>query len=144
MKSKISYFLVALIVIVFFYKLAEFYKNHREAELLQRAEIYWDSIRSHDMETAYLMESETSCGTLMPDEVEMRRDWGTRLVKFSLGPVSYYSSHAEISLKKTITQPDTQTGKTKEMPDSQDLWTFCSGKWYHGTPEYGTSSLRRR
>ena len=144
MKYKLTYIILLIILAAIATNLISFFLNHREAALIDRATTYWESIKAHDLESAYLLEAETGCGHFAADEVELQREWGTRLISFTLGEVVYYMDNAEIVLGRVITQPDTQTSKLKELPKAKDLWTFCAGKWYHGKPSMGGSGLRKR
>jgi len=120
----------------------DYHKRHGEAALLGKANQFWDAIRVNDLVTAYNMEAEMLHGTLHPDDVKLRQDWGIRLVSFKLGAITYYGNHAEIELTRELTWPDSKT-KTRMKPPIKDTWTFTQGQWYHGFLEKGTSSMRK-
>ena len=141
MNKKGLFGLLALLATAAGYFGYDYHSRHSEAELLRRADLYWESIRINDLETAYLLEAEAEAGLLQPHEVAVRRDWGRRLAGFKLGTVTYMQNHAEIELTREITLPDSV--KTKTYPVQKDLWTFMNGRWFHGEPEAGTSTMRK-
>jgi len=114
--------------------------RHSEAALIARAHEYWEAVKIHDLVTAYQMEAETARGTLFPHEVELRHDWGVRVVGYQLGKVDYFDDYAEIEMSMEITLPDSTKTQTKK--GKKDVWTFMKGYWYHGVP--GDSVMRRR
>lgn len=118
------------------------YSRHSETTLMKRANTYWEAIRSNDLVTAYQMETEAAMGTLAPHEVELRRDWGVRVVGYQLKQGVIDGDKAEIPIELEVTLPDSET-KTKKKPGKKDFWTFLKGQWYHGMPQAGTSLLRR-
>lgn len=116
------------------------YESRRsETALLLRASQYWEAIRENDLVTAYQLEAETAAGTLLPHDVELKREWGLRVVEFKLGAVEFFDDYAEIKMTLEITYPDSTRTRNKS---SKDLWTFTKGYWFHGAP--GKSSLRPR
>ena len=141
MNKKGLFGLLALLATAAGYFGYDYHSRHSEAELLRRADLYWESIRINDLETAYLLEAEAEAGLLQPHEVAVRRDWGRRLAGFKLGAVTYMQNHAEIELTREITLPDST--QTKTYPVQKDLWTFMNGHWFHGEPEAGTSTMRK-
>ena len=141
MNKKGLFGLLVLLAAAAGYFAYDYHSRHSEEELLRRATLYWESIRINDLETAYLMEAEAEAGLLQPHEVALRQDWGRRLAGFKLGAVTYVQNHAEIELIREITLPDTV--KTKTYPPQKDLWTFMNGRWFHGEPEAGTSTMRK-
>ena len=120
----------------------DYYQRRSEKTLLARANRYWEAVRLNDFRTAFELEAEARAGTLLPHQVETFQDWGVRLVGFQLGSIIYYADHAEIELSQEVTRPDSKT-KTKTKPMVKDLWTFMNGAWYHGSPEKGSSGLRK-
>jgi hypothetical protein len=144
MNKKWPWFGLALLVLVGSIWSFGYYQRHREATLLERANLYWKAIQSRDVLTAYHLEAETVSGHLQPDEVELSRSWGIRLIRFSFGQIVYFDNKAEISVIREMTLPDTELGKTKTKQPIRDRWTFYNGQWYHGTPENGGSGIRRR
>ena len=142
--TKWSYGLAFILVIFLGYEAFSYWSRHHEAKLLERATLYWSALASHDLLTAYHLEAEAASGKLQPDEVEKVREWGVRIIAFSLGAVTYYDNHAEILVTRQLTRPDTQTGELKMKPPIKDLWTFYNGEWYHGSPEKGGSPIRIR
>jgi hypothetical protein len=117
------------------------YSRHSEAALMERANTYWEAIRSNDLVTAYQLETETAMGTLAPHEVELRRDWGVRVVGYRLDPGVIDGDKAEIPIVLEVTLPDSET-KTKKKSGKKDFWTYIKGQWYHGIPQPGTSLMR--
>lgn len=117
--------------------------NHGEDALRERAAAYWEAIRLNDLHTAYNMEAETLNGTLLPHEVEVKREWGMRVVEYQLGDATIYGDKAEIKVTLTMTMAEFE-GRTFPGGMLTDYWTFMRGKWYHGTPDEGSSALRRQ
>lgn len=118
------------------------YSRHSESALMERANVYWEAVRTNDLVTAYQLETETAMGTLAPHEVELHRDWGVRVVGYQLEPGVIDGDRAEIPIVLEVTLPDSET-KTKKKRGKKDFWTFLKGQWYHGIPQAGTSFVRR-
>ena len=136
--------LIVLVAVGLLYQGLSYYERHREATLLKRADTYWSALAAHDLETAYHLEAETANGLLRPDEVELVREWGVRLVRFKFGEINYYDHYAEIMVTRDLTYPDSESGKIRTKPPIKDLWVFFKGEWYHGAPEKGGSGIRKR
>jgi len=136
--------LVVILSIFGSYKAINYYLNHRESALIDRAALYWNAVAANDILTIFQLQAESAHGNLTPDEVKLGRDWSTRLIHFDLAEVTTHGNSAEIQVKREITLPDTTTGKTMVYPPFKDHWTFIKGEWYHGTPEKGGSGMKRR
>lgn len=117
--------------------------NHGEEALRERAKDYWEAMRLNDLQTAYNMEAETVAGTLLPHEVEVKREWGMRVVEYRLGDATIYGDKGEIKVALTMTMAEFE-GHTFPGGMLTDYWTFMRGKWYHGTPDQGASAMRRK
>ena len=142
--KKAALVIISLAILLYgSYRLISYYKNHQESELVRRINTYWSAIASHDLLTAYQLEAEAINGTLRPDEVKLGRDWGIRLIGFTVGEITYNGDQAEIMITRESTLPDSQMGKTMTAA-GKDLWTFTHGAWYHGTTNKGGSGLKRK
>lgn len=130
--------LFAVLVAGYFWR--DYISKHSEEALLRRANQYWEAIKLNDLVTAYKLEAETVNGGLLPHDVELKHDWGIRIVNFKLGSVQYFDDYATIELSTEITLPDST--KTRNRRPVEDVWTFTKGQWFHGT--VGGSMMRRR
>lgn len=134
--------MVLLVLGILGYMAWNYQNRHGEKALLSRATLYWESIRINDLATAYSLEAEAEAGLLQPHEVAIYQDWGRRLVGFEFGEITYIQNHAEIEVTREITLPD--SSQTKTYPGLKDVWTFMSGRWFHGEPELGNSPMRKK
>ena len=141
-KIRWIYGAVALVFIGLLILGYDYYRRHSEQTLMTRAQLYWDAVRVNDLYTAYNLEAEKQAGTLYPHQIRKRQDWGVRLVGFSLGAVTYYGDHAEVEVTREMTWPDSRE-KSRIKPPIKDLWTFMNGEWFHGSPEKGSSLMRK-
>lgn len=143
MKSRIVIVgVIFVIVIGVFLSWYQVQQRRSEERLHERANEYWEARRLNDWHTVYAMEAETANGSLSPDEVDTRPEWGKRIYSYELGKMERFDDSAEIEIKKSIilrefTQP-IESGKA-----SKDVWTFVDRDWYHGLPVEGSSEIRK-
>lgn len=119
----------------------EYQHRRSEERLLERAREYWDARRLNDWNTVYAMEAETAKGSLAPDEVDTRPEWGKRIFSFELGKIERFDNYAEVEIKKSIILRELT--KPISTNATSDVWTFMNGDWYHGVEDVGSSEIRK-
>jgi hypothetical protein len=120
-----------------------YYTNHSEIALMQRANAYWEAIRVNDLQTAYQLEAETAVGNLLPHDVEVKPEWGLRVVQFRLGKIEIDGDMAEIDVTTILTMLEFN-GNVFPGGTKKDVWTFVDGQWFHGMSSIGGAGIRRK
>jgi hypothetical protein len=105
--------------------------RNNEAALRERANQYWEAVRTNDQHTRYRMMAAYAEGRLQPDELKPQMSPNMKLLGFKVGKITLEEDGtAQVEVEPEFTLPDFQ-GKGFKMT-RKEIWSYIGGDWYKG------------
>ncbi len=118
-----------LLAVGLFYFKQEGRRN--ETALRERANQYWEAVRTNDQHTRYRMMAAYVEGRMQPDELRPQMSPNMKLLGFKVGKITMEDDGtAEVEIEPEFTLPNFQ-GKGFKMA-RKEIWSYIGGDWYKG------------